>query len=174
MSLKFKARSNTLHLNSRTSSWAGSQTDSLCNLCNNNASENLEHFMLFCNATDDLRVDEFHKHEQRLIERGLHAAWNLFNTGENDIKLFVLLGGDCTNLLPTLSNDQVHIVHLHFDSSCKSLLKRAWKNRNDSSPHWHVVLFAVYFVNVLELIPLTCTCKFSVYILFHLKHFLYL
>ena len=39
-----------------------------------------------CNATDDLRMDEFHKLEQRLIERGLHAAWNLFNTGENDIE----------------------------------------------------------------------------------------
>ena len=38
------------------------------------------------NATDDLRMDEFHKLEQRLIERGLHAAWNLFNTGENDIE----------------------------------------------------------------------------------------
>ena len=31
-------------------------------------------------------MDEFHKLEQRLIERGLHAAWNLFNTGENDIE----------------------------------------------------------------------------------------
>ena len=87
VSLKFKAKSNTLNLNSRTSSWAGSQTDGLCNLCNNNASEDIEHFMLSCNATDDLRTDEFHKLEQRLIERGLHAAWNLFNTGENDIKL---------------------------------------------------------------------------------------
>ena len=43
-------------------------------------------FMLSCNATDDLRMDEFHKLKQRLIERGLHAAWNLFNTGENDIE----------------------------------------------------------------------------------------
>ena len=89
VSLKFKARSNdltrhlpwsnTLHHNSRTSPWAGSQTDGLCNLCNN-ASEDIEHFMLSCNATDDLRMDEFHKLEQRLIETGLQAAWNLFNT----------------------------------------------------------------------------------------------
>ena len=61
VSLKFKARSNTLHLNSRTSSWAGSQTDGLCNLFNNNASEDIEYFMLSCNTTDDITAHNWQK-----------------------------------------------------------------------------------------------------------------
>ena len=47
VNLKFKTRSNTLHLNSRISSWVGSHTFGLCNICNDNAAEDiLKHFML--------------------------------------------------------------------------------------------------------------------------------
>jgi hypothetical protein len=127
-SLKFKARSNTLPLNGRTSSW-NKQKSGSCDLCNDDL-EDIRHFIFSCPATNNIRIDEFYKLEQKLQEGGLFSAWLLFISSNIDIKLYMLLGGDCAQLLPALSSCSVDIVHVLLDAACKSLLKRTWKARN--------------------------------------------
>jgi hypothetical protein len=127
-SLKFKARSNTLPLNGRTSSW-NEQKSGSCDLCNDDL-EDIRHFIFSCPATYNIRVDEFYKLKHKLQECGMFPVWLLFISSNIDTKLYMLLGGDCAQLLPTLASCSVDIVHTLLDDACKSILKRTWKARH--------------------------------------------
>ena len=130
VSLKFKARSNTLPLNGRAASWHNSKTSGLCDLCNGNV-EDIRHFIFSCPKLNDIRTDELNRLEQSLDDNGLSYVWELFIASNIDEKLCILLGGDCTQFLPTFPSDLAHTANICFDNACKSLLKRAWKARND-------------------------------------------
>ena len=131
VSLKFKARSNTLPLNGRVASWHNSKTSGLCDLCHSNNVEDIRHFIFYCRVFNDIRSDEFKRLEQSLERNGLSYVWELFISSNIDEKLFFLLGGDFTQFLPTAPSDLVHTANVCFDVTCKSLLKRTWKARND-------------------------------------------
>jgi hypothetical protein len=128
-SLKFKARSNTLPLNGRTSSW-NEQKSGSCDLCNDDL-EDIRHFVFSCPATYHIRVNEFYKLKHKLQECGMFSVWFLFISSNIDTKLYMLLGGDCAQLIPPLESRSADIVHALLDAACKSLLKRTWKARNN-------------------------------------------
>jgi len=132
VSLKFKARSNTLPLNGRVASWHNSTTSGFCDLCSNGDVEDIRHFIFSCQLLNDIRVDEFNKLKQSLHKEGLSCVWVLFNTSNINVRLCILLGGDWTQYLQhILPINDVHNAHVCFDVTCKSLLKRLWKARNN-------------------------------------------
>ena len=111
VSLKFKARSNTLPLNGRAASWHNSKTSGLCDLCNGNV-EDIRHFIFSCPKLNDIRTDELNRLEQSLDDNGLSYVWELFIASNIDEKLCILLGGDCTQFLPTFPSDLAHTANI--------------------------------------------------------------
>jgi len=118
VSLKFKARSNTLPLNGRVHTWKAG-VDEICPLCNN-GKEDLRHFLFSCSALNSVRVDEFSKLESSLFSQDLHALWQIFMAGNEDLKICLMLGD------PWDQSDRSKC----FDIFCKGYLKRAWSLRS--------------------------------------------
>ena len=77
------------------------------------------------------RTDELNRLEQKLDNNDLSYVWEFFIESNIDEKLCSLLGGDCSQFLPTFPSDFADIANICFDVACKSLLKRIWKVRND-------------------------------------------
>ena len=127
-SLKFKARSNTLPLDNRLSSWVV-DNDGTCTLCNNGC-EDTKHFMLSCQSLRAIRDNELHKLQINLRQSGFTYVWNFFTLSDNDIKLCLMLGSKCMTFIPMTYNTSHEVtIDAQFDIFCKSYLKRAWSCR---------------------------------------------
>ncbi|XP_071944139.1 uncharacterized protein [Antedon mediterranea] len=122
--LKFKARSNTLQLESRLSKWDMNNTGN-CMLCKDEP-EDLYHFMLNCIVLQEVRISEFECLEQNLNDSGLSDLWNSLQLNNSEVILMIILGGDCSVLIPTMSINMVNKAHDILDKFCKSYLKKAW------------------------------------------------
>lgn len=118
VSLKFKARSNTLPVNGRVHSWKTGMNDT-CPLCNNGR-EDLRHFLFMCSTLNDIRVSELSKLESSLLSQGLINHWQTFMTGDLDLKMCFMLGA------PWDQKD----CDIYFDKFCKNFLKCAWSLRS--------------------------------------------
>ena len=66
VNLKFRARSNTLQLNTKTCKWSN-EVDETCPLCHSGI-EDISHFLFICRNTqiNNIRIDEFCKLENKL------------------------------------------------------------------------------------------------------------
>ena len=128
-SLKFKARSNTLPLNGKLSSWEVNN-DGMCLLCKSGC-EDLKHFMLSCKSLHAIRDNEFHNLELNLRQADLSYVWNFFNVSDNNTQLCLILGSTCLNVTPMVSKYSYDdaLIDKQFDVFCKSYLKRAWSCR---------------------------------------------
>jgi hypothetical protein len=113
VSLKFKARSNTLPLNGRVHSWNEGMDDK-CPLCNN-GKEDLRHFFTCCKL-NNIRSNEYMQLECKLLGQNLEIFCHLFIAGDLDL----MLGTPW---------DQDELGNC-FDLFCKSYLKRAWSLRS--------------------------------------------
>jgi hypothetical protein len=134
-SLKFKARSNTLPLNGRTRAWEPNNSG-LCQLCNDGI-EDLKHFMFTCENLHDVRTDELAILKRRLTDSGLLFIWYIIMLKNYDTNLYLILGGDCNEIMPMLSKNLTKLAHKIVDDYCKSYLKKAWRNRNDKNQSQH-------------------------------------
>jgi hypothetical protein len=127
-SLKFKARSNTLPLDSKVRHW-DVDNNGKCTVCNNGY-EDLEHFLLSCQSLCEIRDNELCKLQSNLRHLGLSYVWNFYTLSGNDIKLCLMLGSNCNTFSPLeLDKSYNDIIDEQFDDFCKSYLKRAWSCR---------------------------------------------
>ena len=121
--MKFKARSNTLPLNSRVHKWKPNVNIN-CPLCNNGI-DDLRHFLFLCSSLNHIRTEEFLKLEDRLLRLNLEPFWSLFISGNLTVKVCLMLGLS-DDILSV--NDNYPLLST-FDVFCKSYLKRAWTAR---------------------------------------------
>lgn len=124
VNLKFKARSNTLPLNSRTSRW-NKDHDESCSLCKNGA-EDIIHFLFTCKSLNEIRIEEYTKLEDSLFTINYHDVWFLFIAGDLQMKLMLTLG----NTSPYSCLGSAENISSIFDQFCKTYIKRAWHRRN--------------------------------------------
>lgn len=124
--LKFKIRSNTLPLDRKISRWTP-DNDGSCTLCNYGL-EDIKHFLFICNALNVIRANEYSKLENHLIEIDCIDIWELFISGNLDVKYNLALGSTSTTFNNVYNADNIYNV---FDQFCKSFAKRAWKLRTD-------------------------------------------
>jgi len=124
--LKFKLRSNTLPLERRFSKW-DSDNDGTCKLCNDGI-EDVVHFLFICNALRDIRIDEYKKLEESLMNNSGKDIWELFISGNIDIKIHLTLGSISCTFKDLKDNNFIYDI---FDTFCKSYSKRAWKLRSE-------------------------------------------
>lgn len=132
--LKFKARSNTLQLDAKVSIWDANNSG-VCSLCNDGI-EDIRHFLFICHKLQDVRSDEMRTLERKLCNSGLFFVWNIFILNNIEANLYLMLGGNCTQVMPMLPGNLADVVHIIFDEFCKSYLKKAWRVRSSikSSP----------------------------------------
>ena len=129
-SLKFKARSNTLPLESKVSKWS-SNNDGICKICNNGV-EDLKHFLFTCTSLNDIRSFEYVALEKRLMDSNNIDVWIAFISGDLDIKYAFMLGSSCTKDITGSRRIKcnINIYYDIFDTFSKSYIKRAWKARS--------------------------------------------
>ena len=126
-SLKFKIRSNTLPLDSKISKWTP-DNDGICKLCNIDL-ENVNHFLFTCKSLNTIRAEEYNNLEKELINIDGIDIWELFISGNLDVKYNMTLGS--VNVFGNV-NKAEDFYHI-FDKFCKSFVKRAWKARSKLS-----------------------------------------
>lgn len=119
VSLKLRARTNTLQLERYIRSWS-STNDGICKLCNSCEDETIDHFLFHCMALQPIRVQEFNLLERNLILNNCEVFWETFIAHDYNVKLFMMLG-DLYQFDATLGKI--------FDESCKRLLKKLWDER---------------------------------------------
>ena len=119
VSLKLRARTNTLQLERYIRSWS-STNDGLCKLCDRNEDETIYHFLFQCMALQSVRAQEYNVLERTLILHDLEIFWETFIAHDFNVKLFMMLG-DLFVFDATLGNI--------FDESCKRLLRNLWDER---------------------------------------------
>ena len=134
VNLKFKARSNTLQLDAKVSIW-DTNNSGVCSLCNDGI-EDVRHFLFICHGLREVRLDELRTLERKLHDSGLLSVWNVFKLNNIDVNLYLMLGGNCSQLIPMLPSSLADVAHVIFDVVCKAYLKRAWRVRSSikSSP----------------------------------------
>ena len=123
-SLKFKIRSNTLPLDGKISRWI-SDNDGTCRLCNNDV-EDVKHFLFTCHSLNAIRIEEYCKLEKDLYDVNCIDIWQLFMSGNLDVKYHMSIGN--VNHLCN-STIEAQMFNNIFDNFCKSFIKRAWKKR---------------------------------------------
>lgn len=125
--LKFKIRSNTLPLDHRVSKWTPNN-DGICKMCNNGF-EDVKHFLFICQTLNTIRAEEYSKLENELININGTDIWQIFISGNLDVKYNLMLGGTLTTFCnrPISNADECYYA---FDKFCKSFIKRAWKRRS--------------------------------------------
>ena len=114
--IKFKARSNTLPLNSRVHSWKP-DLNIICPICNKDT-EDLKHFLFICSSLNDIRADELRKLEIQLLSHDLETFWSIYISSNLTIKLCLMLGMSDETL--SVSDDFPLLTI--FDVFCKSYL----------------------------------------------------
>ena len=119
VSLKLKARTNTLQLERYIRSWSPTN-DGLCKLCNRNEEETIDHFLFKCNALQSIRVREYKFIETDLNANGLEFFWETFIAHDIDIKLVLMLWDLFSYNF---------ILGKIFDNSSKSILKNLWDEK---------------------------------------------
>lgn len=124
VSLKFKLRSNTLQLDNRICKWTN-DNNGICKLCNDGI-EDVKHFLFTCIKLNDIRIEEYNHLRNNLILNNCHDVWDLFITGNLDIKLHLTLGSTTSTYANIYDAQTVYNV---FDLFCKSYAKRAWYER---------------------------------------------
>jgi len=120
VSLKFKARTNSLNLENKKKIW-NDQNTGMCKMCNLNEIENVDHFMFKCSSLRNVRFKHFKELEESLNRQGWRSIWIIFNEGDLSVKHHLLLD----NIF--IDNFELGTI---LDNSCKSLLKEAWSVRN--------------------------------------------
>ena len=126
-SLKFKIRSNTLPLEHKVSRWTPGINDGTCQLCNNGL-EDIKHFLFTCQSLNTIRSNEYSNLENNLIDINGIDVWELFISGNLDLKYKFMIGSTYTTFCNIVNIDDFYHV---FDQFCKSFIKRAWKARTD-------------------------------------------
>ena len=79
VSLKLRARTNTLQLERYIRSWS-QENDGRCKLCDINEDETIDHFLFMCSALQSIRVTWYKKLEDDLQEHGLvygRCSWHM-------------------------------------------------------------------------------------------------
>ena len=85
--MKFKARSNTLPLNSRVYKWKPNVNIN-CPLCNNGI-DDLRHFLFLCSSLNHIRTEEFRKLEDRLLRLKLKPFWQYLTEDFTSFPMFI-------------------------------------------------------------------------------------
>ena len=128
-SLKFKARSNTLPLDRKLSTWDKTITG-ICSLCNEGI-EDVPHFMLTCKVLDCIRNAELAHLKDNLCNVGYEFIWNMFISNETSVQFNCILGNNAFIQINFLSQESCVGIDSIFDLYCKAFLKRAWSFRSD-------------------------------------------
>ena len=126
-SLKFKARSNTLALDRKLSTWDKS-ISGICSLCNEGI-EDLKHFMLQCKALNDIRTSEMCNLKNALYDAGFSSVWNIFFSSDLGTQLCFILGSNVPQFMSFPPEESHQSIDSIFDKFCKSFLKKAWTSR---------------------------------------------
>ena len=128
-SLKFKARSNTLPLDRKLSTWDKSITGT-CLLCNEGI-EDVPHFMLTCKVLGCIRTAELSHLKDNLCNAGYEFIWNIFIGNEASFQLNCILGNNAFIHINFLPHEVCTVIDGMFDLYCKTFLKRAWAFRSN-------------------------------------------
>ncbi|XP_071944592.1 uncharacterized protein [Antedon mediterranea] len=90
ISLKFKARSNSLDLEGRKNTWSENETG-FCKLCNNQLIETTDHFLLECSNLKNVRETHFNLLKMDLLYCGYDTFWENFRSGTIEYQHHILL-----------------------------------------------------------------------------------
>ena len=81
-----------------------------------------------CSALNEIRIDEYKKLENCLVNNACSDIWELFISGSLDVKLHLTLGSTSCTFKDVTDCDNIYEI---FDKFCKSYSKRAWKVRSE-------------------------------------------
>lgn len=128
-SLKFKARSNTLPLDRKISTW-DTNISGICSLCNDGV-EDIMHFLLKCRTLNDIRDVEMSSLKETLCNNGYSTIWNIFICSEPHIQLRFVLGSNIFHFMHLFPQEAYNDIDIIFDKYCKTFLKKAWSIRTN-------------------------------------------
>ena len=132
VTLKFKARSNSLDLEGRKESWSNLNTG-LCKLCNNGSKESVDHFVFECCKFNSIRESIYQNLNNELNMHNLEVFWDMFISGFSNFRHHLFF--DDLNihnkfpLNPNLLESDYQEASIIFDKYCKKYLYIAWMKR---------------------------------------------
>jgi len=93
--------------------------------------EDVPHFMMTCNAINNVRNVELNILKNNLCNAGYEFIWNLFISTGYSYQLNCILGNNMPNIMNLLPPDSYSEIDAIFDKYCKSFLKHAWLFRTN-------------------------------------------
>ena len=73
----------------------------------------LDIFCLFVYKLQDVRSDEMRTLKRNLCNSGLIFVWNIYILNNIEANLYLMLGGNCTQVVPMLPGNLADVVHIY-------------------------------------------------------------